>query len=124
MRVLLVVLLVGITGCGETDPNVAALNAVISESAQPGAEIHRNEQGEVIAVNLCRTKITDAGLVHFKNLARLQELHLYNTQITDAGLVQLTGLSSLRTLMLEDTRITNGGISQLRKALPNCDISR
>ena len=37
-----------------------------------GAKIKRNEQGEVVGVNLFDTKITDAGLVHLKRLTRLQ----------------------------------------------------
>jgi len=37
-----------------------------------GAKIKRNEQGEVVGVNLFDTKITDAGLVHLKGLTRLQ----------------------------------------------------
>ena len=42
----------------------------------------------VISVNLRRTEVTDAGLVHLKGLKNLQTLFLNSTKITDAGLVQ------------------------------------
>jgi hypothetical protein len=70
MRVLLAVLLVGIVGCGETDPTVAALKKF-------GAKIKQNEQGEGVEVSL-----SDTGLVHLKKLTELQELYLGDTQVT------------------------------------------
>ena len=58
----------------------------------------RNEQGEVVEVNLRGTQITDAGLVHLK------------------------GLTNLRGLNLNGTQTTNAGVADLKKALPNCNI--
>ena len=91
-----------------------------------GAKIKRNEQGEVVRVSLADTKITDAGLVHLKGLTELQSLSMggVGSQITDAGLVHLKGLSSLQTLDLRFTQITDQGIADLKKALPNCKISK
>ena len=63
-----------------------------------GAYIRRNEQGEVVEINLMRTQITDEGLVHLKALTRLQDLSFGRNKITDAG------------------------VADLQKALPNCKI--
>ena len=49
----------------------------------------------VISVDLRRTKVTDAGLVHLKGLTELRGLFLYYTNVTDAGLVHLKGLTEL-----------------------------
>ena len=64
------------------------------------AQIWRNEQGQVIHVRLGRSQITDTGLVHLTGLTKLTYLDLRNTSITDAG------------------------IAELKKALPNCGITK
>lgn len=74
-----------------TDDPVAALEKL-------GAKIKRNEQGEVYAVDLADTRITDAGMVHLAGLNNLMELNFRYTQITE------------------------NGVSKLREALPNCEI--
>lgn len=73
-------------------------------------------------LDLRGTKVTDAGLVHLRDLTSLSELDLSRTCITDAGLVALKGLSSLSRLSLVSTDTTLEGRAMLRKALPNCTI--
>jgi len=89
--------------------------------AAGGAKIERNEQGEVVEVDLGSSRITDTGLVHLKGLTSLQTLNLSGS-ITDSGLVHLKGLTNLQQLYLEDTQITDAGVADLQKALPNCKI--
>ena len=64
-----------------------------------GARIERNEQDDVVRVNLMNTEITDAGLVH------------------------LAGLTKLELFDLAETKITDAGVAELKKSLPNCRIS-
>ena len=64
-RLLGLLLVLGVVGCG--DP-VAKLEDL-------GAKISRNEQGDVVGVELEGTQITDAGLVHLAGLTNLQELN-------------------------------------------------
>ena len=109
MRVLLLMLLVGILGCGGDD-NVADEPPAHAADANPvaalkklGADGLENDDGlvsasEVSWVNFEGTQITDAGLVHLKSLAELQSLGLQETQVTEAG------------------------VADLQKALPNCQI--
>ena len=55
----------------DADPNVAAWEEL-------GAEINRNEQGEVVRVSLSfNTEITDAGMVHLKGQTALERLAQY-----------------------------------------------
>ena len=136
-RLLGLLLVLGIVGCGSN----AALERL-------GAEIARNEQGDVIEVNLSdsqitdaglvhlkalinldelylsNTQVTDVGLVHLKELTNLQKLYLWDTQVTDAGLLHLKGLTNLEYLYLHNTPVTDAGVRELKKALPKCDIRR
>ena len=77
----------------------------------------------VIDVDLSRTNVTDAGLVHLKGLTNLELLYLGNNKKnTDAGLEHLKGLASLQRLFLEDTKVTDEGVKKLQTALPKCRI--
>ena len=139
-RLLGLLLVLGMVGCGPQDSVVDALEKL-------GAGIERNEQGDVVGVYLQNTPITDAGLVHLAGLTNLQtlslrdtpvtdaglvhlagltnleHLNLDNTQITDAGLVHLAGLTNLEVLQLIGTQVTDGGVAELQKSLLNCRIS-
>jgi len=70
--------------------------------------------------------ISDAGLGHLKVLTNLKKLSLEVCKnITDAGLVHLQELTNLQELnLLGCENITDSGVAELRKALPNCEISR
>ena len=83
-------------------PVQAAVADPVAALKKLGAEIERNAQGENVAVYLYDTKITDAGLVHLKGLARLEYL----------------------SLQFFDCHVTDAGIADLQKALPNCRIRK
>ena len=87
-------------------PSFAALKEL-------GAQIQRNSKGEVVAVHLFGTQITDAGLVHLKGLTNLADLNLYRTQVTDAGLVHLNGMANLVSLDLLGSQVTDAGLVHL-----------
>jgi hypothetical protein len=44
--------------------------------------------------------------------------------VTDAGLKELAALKNLQWLFLNGTQVTTEGVNQMRKALPQCSISR
>jgi hypothetical protein len=68
----------------------------------------------IIAIDLHRTKFTDADLVMLKDLTSLTTLNLYGTRITDAGLPVLGSLPNLRVLHLSDTAITDAGLAYVQ----------
>ena len=102
--------------------------------------------GNVVELNLRDTKITSAGLVHLKGLAKLKRLHLertnvgdegiqnltklttleylnlYGTKITDKSLDHLAGLKKLRQLYVWQTDVTDAGIAKFKKALPAVSV--
>ena len=59
-------------------------------------------------------KVTDAGLVHLKDLRQLRMLVLDSTNVTDAGLANLEGLTTLHWLALNKTQVTNAGLVHLK----------
>ncbi len=97
MRVLLVVL-VGIAGCGgDNSPDDVAVSTPKTSQAKTdkspaqtpdvdpvaalkniGAKIKRDDQGEVVEVSMGGNgpQFTDAGLVHLKGMTKLQTLGL------------------------------------------------
>ena len=159
MRVLVAVLLVGIVPVQlaaapkvSSDDSTGVSNAASAVAAlkKLGARIKQDDQGNVVELNLSRSKITDswlmhlkeltnlkslviggigsqitdAGLVNLKGMTKVEELLLFCPKVTDAGLVHLTGLTNLQELSLGSTKVTDAGVADLKKALPNCKISK
>jgi hypothetical protein len=59
--------------------------------------------------------VTDAGLVHLKELINLKELNLEGTRVGDRGLQHLKGLTNLEWLSLIDTQVTSAGLECLKE---------
>ncbi len=85
---------------------------------------HIGQLQGLTALCLGDTRITDSGLVSLGSLKRLTDLRLTNTDVTDAGLKHLRALTSLERLELSGTKATPTAIDELRRALPDCAISR
>ncbi len=56
-------------------------------------------------------------------MTKLKTLILGFTKVTDAGLLHLKDLTKLQRLELENTKVTQTGIADLKKDLPDCKIS-
>src|SRR5260370_15333411 len=56
-------------------------------------------------LNLINTKVTDAGMVYFKDCKNLTGLGLSGTHVTDAGLAHFRDCKNLTELSLYDTQI-------------------
>ena len=76
--------------------------------------VHLKDLRELQFLSLDDTKVTDAGLVHVKDLQGLERLYLVNTQVTDAGLVHLKNLKGLRWLALNETQVTDAGLAHVK----------
>ena len=64
------------------------------------------------------------GLGALNDLPNLQVVQLIGPGTSDDDLKGLVGLKHLRMLDLLDTRVTDEGVAELKRALPNCKISR
>ena len=69
---------------------------------------------DLVALGLTGTRVTDAGLVHIKDMKRLGDLELTDTKVTDAGLAHLTKLGHLGILSLYGTKVTDLGLQHLK----------
>lgn len=66
-------------------------------------------------LDLGETPIDDFAMKHIAKLTALKELRLHRTQITDAGLAPLVGLAALENLWLYDTALTDAAAEHLCK---------
>lgn len=71
----------------------------------------------IVALDLAKTKVTDAACDLIAKMANLKELHLENTGITDAGAEKLKGLANLEYLNLYATKVTDKTLA-VAEALP------
>ncbi|QDV16223.1 Leucine Rich repeats (2 copies) [Gimesia panareensis] len=84
--------------------------------------VHLKELNNLTTLELAGTKISDAGLEHLKELNNLTTLNLTSTRISDAGLVHLKELTRLTLLWLFKTKVTEEGVMKLNAAIPDCLI--
>ena len=115
MRVLGLSLAVGASSwAAEANPEQTK---AIAEIEKLGGQVTLDEKSPdkaVIGVDLTKTKVTDAELVHFKGLTNLQRLVLSNTKVTGVGLQHLKGLTRLETLNLTGSEATDAGLEYLK----------
>jgi Leucine-rich repeat (LRR) protein len=76
-------------------------------------------------LDLHNTKVTDAGMVYFKGCKNLTSLYLYYTQVGDAGLLQYQDCKALMHLNLDGTQVSNVGLAHFKdcKALTDLHLS-
>jgi hypothetical protein len=121
---LSLIAMIGICGCGETVSLPGnAVQPARTKQQHAAARIQRlggwvkfdgtNPDRPVVVVAPIQRQFTDAGLVHLRELTKLQELHLNHTEVTDAGLVHLKGLTELRRLGLMHTKVGDAGLVHL-----------
>ncbi len=111
---------------GGQEATIAEIKAAIAEIEKAGGWVladQRRPGKPVVDVSLEATSVTDAGLVHLKELTKLPTVDLSGTKVTDAGLVHLKGLPQLQSLTLWETKVTDAGVKKLQQTLPNCKIS-
>ena len=129
---IVAVLVLACSGCAPSEEQKA-----LAAIKQLGGKIKSAQQGQVVEVDLSRTKATDDDLAAHKALVHnrslncsytpitgqgleqlagsrdLQTLFLVGSELNDTGLAEVSKLSSLRTLHLGRTKITNAGLAEL-----------
>jgi hypothetical protein len=66
-------------------------------------------------LQLMKTNVTDADLVHLRDLKKLEWLGLRATAVTGSGLAQLEGMRNLNYINLADTRLSDAEMASLGK---------
>lgn len=72
---------------------------------------------------LSRTRITDAGLPALVHNTNLEQLNLYSTGVGDAGLATLSSLKSLKKVYLWQSLATPEGAKHLQEKVPGLMVS-
>ena len=65
-------------------------------------------------LSLGNTKVTDAGMAHFKDCKNLTHLDLADTQVSDAGLVHFKDCKDLTDLALAATKVSDAGLAHFK----------
>src|SRR5205807_795656 len=60
------------------------------------------------------TRVTDAGLAHFKDCKYLRDVWLEGTRVTNAGLAGCNDCKSLDRLRLPGTAVSDAGLAHLK----------
>jgi internalin A len=119
---ILLLTLVSATGC----TNAGGADDAGARFESLGAEVERNDDGQVVAIRTHitdppdrkGTRATDADLAAVAHLTSLRELRLVGTRVRGTGLANLKGLDQLETLDLTETQITDTALAHLQR-LPN-----
>jgi hypothetical protein len=72
-------------------------------------------------LHLNQTQVRDAGLVHLEALP-LEVLDLCYTRVTDAGLERLYAIKSLKEVWVIGCGCSDEALTRLRSALPGCKV--
>jgi hypothetical protein len=65
-------------------------------------------------LNLINTRVTDAGMVHFKDCKNLRYLNLFNTLVTDAGIVYFKECKAMTQLNLAGTKVSDASLAHFK----------
>jgi internalin A len=87
--------------------------------------MERNAKGNIVAVNLRGTFVSDVELIEIAHLPNLERLDLSHTRITDEGMLHLKSATSIRDLKLYYAeQITDQGMSAIKewKMLTRLDL--
>ncbi len=87
--------------------------------------LKRMKLANLTILNLVQTKVTDAGMVHFKDCKDLRHLYLDNTKVTDAGMVHFKDCKNLTTLWLNNAPVGDAGLVHFQgcKAMRNLNLA-
>lgn len=112
MRLIAACLIAGnalVSGCA---PEVREQNVTrMIESL--GGTVNSDDGGQIIAIDLSGSAVTDSQLQFLRDLPRLRELKLGVTGITDEGLKSVGAVRSLEVLSLWGTPVSNAGLTSL-----------
>lgn len=79
--------------------------------------------GALAELNLASTKVTDVGIETLSKFPLLRALNLNECSlVTDASVVHLRQMKQLRLLGIHQSGITQAGLTELEDALPECMI--
>ena len=116
---IVALLMVGQLALGNEGEEPKAYVEILSKH---GAFTKKNNDAEIVAVNLSGAWIKDDDLKGIESLENLEELFLECTDITDASIQYLRQLTNLKLLNIKTTAISKDAVAELGFALKGCEI--
>ncbi len=123
----------GLLGAKAGDADLALLDGLqpwlvaldLSRTAVTDAGLARlADFRRLVRLRLDNTSLGDEALVHVARLGQLEVLNLYGTNVGDAGLARLAELSKLRKVFVWETAVTDAGVEALLAARPGLEVVR
>jgi serine/threonine protein kinase/Leucine-rich repeat (LRR) protein len=96
-------------------PSLRAIGLLDTPRVTDAGVVHLRDLRGLNVLNLVGANLTDACLDSIEAMPGLNELFLGVTQVSDAGLARLRGLSQLTLLDVGKTRVTDAGTVYLRE---------
>ncbi len=106
-------LLAGAALCGAATAR-ADVGETIAFFEKAGGVVTKDDQANVVGVNLAQAEVTDADLEKLTNFPHLARLDLWGANVTDRGMDSVAKLAELKNLSLENTEITAAGLEKLK----------
>jgi len=91
---------------GFSSIEAAANEAVVARVKALGGAVERNEQGEIVSIDLDNRPTQDADLEAIGEVTSLKKLRVWGAGISDAGMDHLVKLVNLTSLDLKNTQAT------------------
>jgi hypothetical protein len=76
--------------------------------------VHFKDCKDLMQVHLSTTEVADVGLAHFKDCKNLAELNLGGTRVTDAGLIYFKDCPALTRLILRGSKVSDAGLAHFK----------
>ena len=97
-----------------TDGHKAAVPKPLADRVTDDWLKRLDGQDQLRRLELSGTAVTSAGLVHLKDLKKLEVLNVCLTAVDDRGFVHLAGLSQMKRMVVCSSKITGTGFQHLR----------
>jgi hypothetical protein len=100
--------------CLELIPKITTLELGNNRAITDAGLVHLRNLNDLSTVYLYRSSITGPGLAHLADLPALKVVDLKWAPVTNEGLVHLGRMKSLTAIVLDDTQITDDGLVSLQ----------
>jgi hypothetical protein len=88
--------------------------AIVAALQNLGVKLSVNDQGVIQDAEAIKSRLDDAAMAELGRLTELEALDISRSPVTDAGLVHLKGLTNLRRLYLRDLKLTDDALANLK----------
>ena len=101
---------------------LTVVNLISNSKVSDAGLAHFKDCKNLTNLDLAATKVSDAGLVHFKDCKNLTTLVLRHAPLSDTGLVHFADCKNLTILDLNDTKVSDAGLAHFKNCKNLTDL--